>query len=191
VNEFVEQCRQEWRRLHVPEPVASEMAADLAADLEEAEAEGVSPEEVLGHGAHDPRSFAAAWAAERGVGREPAPPAREPRSPFVLAAVAGLVAIAVSGAAVAVLASPSVTPLEPPRVFAPSTAERRVIIAPDGAVSPDGLWIARAELRPDVSGVDARAMGVVLVVAGLVGAALVTLLWLWLGPRRQPRVPAT
>jgi hypothetical protein len=190
VNQFVEQCRQEWRRLHVPEPVASEMAADLAADLEEAEAEGVSPEEVLGRGAHDPRSFAAAWAAERGVGREPAPPAREPKSPFVLAAVAGLVAIAVSGAAVAVLASPSVTPLEP-RVFAPSTAERRVIVAPEGAVSPDGLWIARAELRPDVSGVDARAMGVVLVVAGLVGAALVTLLWLWLGPRRQPRLPAT
>ena len=48
MNEFVEECRREWRRLGVPDPVANEMAADLAADLEEAEAEGCSAEEVLG-----------------------------------------------------------------------------------------------------------------------------------------------
>jgi len=82
VNEFVEECRREWARLHVPDPVANEMAADLEADLKEAEAEGASPEEVLGSGAFDPRSFAAAWAAERGVAQPPVPgePQLPPRS---------------------------------------------------------------------------------------------------------------
>jgi hypothetical protein len=47
------------------------MAADLAADLQEADAEGASPEEVLGSGAFDPQSFAASWAAERGVIEHP------------------------------------------------------------------------------------------------------------------------
>lgn len=59
MSDFVEQCLREWERLRVPAPVANEMAADLAADLEEAEAEGVSAEEVLGRSAFDPRSFAA------------------------------------------------------------------------------------------------------------------------------------
>jgi hypothetical protein len=44
--EFVEECRREWRRLGVPDPIANEMAADLAADIEEAEAEGGSAEDV-------------------------------------------------------------------------------------------------------------------------------------------------
>jgi len=67
VNDFVEECRREWLRLRVPDRVANEMAADLKADLEEAEAEGASAEAVLGSEAFDPRSFAASWAAERGV----------------------------------------------------------------------------------------------------------------------------
>lgn len=58
--DFVEQCRRELKRLRVPDPIAEEMAADLAADLKEAETEGVSAELVLGSGALDPRSFAAA-----------------------------------------------------------------------------------------------------------------------------------
>ena len=41
MTDFVEQCRLEWRRLGVAEPLAAEMAADLASDLGEAEAEGV------------------------------------------------------------------------------------------------------------------------------------------------------
>jgi hypothetical protein len=40
VNEFIEECRREWRRLGVPDPIANEMAADLVADIEEAESEG-------------------------------------------------------------------------------------------------------------------------------------------------------
>src|SRR5580698_6087140 len=71
VNEFVDECRREWRRLGVPDPVANEMAADLTADLEEAQAEGGSAEDVLGNGAFDPRRFAAAWATARGVTGRP------------------------------------------------------------------------------------------------------------------------
>src|SRR6266702_238341 len=69
------------------------MAADLAADLKEAEADGVSPEEVLGSGAFDPRSFAAAWAAERGVSRPSPGRQRVPRRSFILAAIAAPVAL--------------------------------------------------------------------------------------------------
>ena len=41
--EFVEECRQEWKRLRVPDPVANEMAADLEADLKEAGGRGHRP----------------------------------------------------------------------------------------------------------------------------------------------------
>ena len=58
---------REWRRLGVPDPLAEEMAADLAADIKEAEAEGMPAEEYLGSSFFDPRSFAASWAGERGV----------------------------------------------------------------------------------------------------------------------------
>ena len=78
MSDFVEECRREWRRLGVPDPVANEMAADLTVDLEEAEAEGGSPEDVLGNSAFDPRRFAAAWAAARGVTSAPAPTVRLP-----------------------------------------------------------------------------------------------------------------
>jgi hypothetical protein len=67
---FVDDCRKEWSRLGVPEAEANEMAADLEADLAEAKAEGVSPEEVLGNGYFDPRAFAASWAASRGFVRQ-------------------------------------------------------------------------------------------------------------------------
>ncbi len=30
MSDFVQQCRREWERLRVPDPVANEMAADLA-----------------------------------------------------------------------------------------------------------------------------------------------------------------
>ena len=37
MSDFVEQCRREWKRLGVPDPLAEEMATDLATDLGEAE----------------------------------------------------------------------------------------------------------------------------------------------------------
>jgi hypothetical protein len=73
MSQFVDECRKEWKRLDVPEAMASEMAADLDADLSEAQADGVSPEEVLGNGLFDPTSFAASWAAARGI-INPTPP---------------------------------------------------------------------------------------------------------------------
>ena len=94
MSEFVEQCRLEWRRLGVADPLAEEMAADLASDLEEAEAEGVSAADYLGASASDPRSFAASWASERGI--IPGPSGREKggRRPRALVAFTALAAIA-------------------------------------------------------------------------------------------------
>jgi hypothetical protein len=82
--------------LGVPDPVANEMAADLTADLEEAAAEGGSPEDVLGVSAFDPRRFAAAWAVAQGVTGPPTP--ERPsflRSPLaaVLAVVVGVLIV--------------------------------------------------------------------------------------------------
>jgi hypothetical protein len=102
MSDFVEQCRGEWRRLGVPDPLAEEMAADLASDLKDAEADGVSAEELLGSSVFDPRSFAASWAAERGI--IPAPPTRgRARRPLFLVAFTALAAIAVIVAAVLLL----------------------------------------------------------------------------------------
>lgn len=67
MSDFVEQCRREWKRLGVPDAVAEEMAADLASDVRDAEADGVSTEEFLGSSLGDPASFAASWATERGI----------------------------------------------------------------------------------------------------------------------------
>jgi hypothetical protein len=92
MNEFVEQCRQEWRRLGVADPLAEEMAADLASDLTDAEADGVSAEDFLGSSILDPRSFATSWAAERGVIPEPPSRGNARRRPLVLAAFITLAA---------------------------------------------------------------------------------------------------
>jgi hypothetical protein len=102
MSDFVEQCRREWTRLGVSDPLADEMAADLETDLAEAEAEGVSAEELLGSSAHDPRAFAASWAAERGI--IPVPPTRRTRRrPLVLVAFTAIAAIALFGASLALL----------------------------------------------------------------------------------------
>lgn len=68
---FVEECRQEWKRLGVPDLLAEEMANELEADLAEAAADGISAAEMLGES--DPRRFAATWARERGLVAEPPP----------------------------------------------------------------------------------------------------------------------
>ena len=101
MSDFVEQCRQEWRRLGVPDPLAEEMAADLASDLSEAEAEGVSADELLGTSVFDPRSFAASWAAERGI--IPAAPDRGSASRRPLALVAFTAFAAIAGIVAALL----------------------------------------------------------------------------------------
>ena len=65
MSAFVEECRQEWKRLGVPDLLADEMATELEADLAEAEADGVSTAELLGES--DAQRFAATWATERGL----------------------------------------------------------------------------------------------------------------------------
>ena len=103
MSDFVEQCRREWKRLGVPDPLAEEMAADLASDLGEAEADGVSVEEFLGSSVFDPRSFAASWAGERGM--IPVPPSRGTarRRPFLLVAFTALAAATLIVAALLLL----------------------------------------------------------------------------------------
>jgi hypothetical protein len=112
----------------VPDSIANEMAADLTADIDEAEAEGASIEDVLGSNAFDARSFAASWAGERGVAgpAEPTSGGTTSRWP-ALAALAAL-AVALIGAVFAVLpigsGSTSVEPFSaqatpgPPDAFA-------------------------------------------------------------------------
>jgi hypothetical protein len=83
---FVEECRQEWRRLGVPDGLADEMASELESDLAEAQADGVSAAELLGES--DPRRFAATLARERGLVAEPTPPRRRRRVwPWVVLAI--------------------------------------------------------------------------------------------------------
>jgi hypothetical protein len=124
MSDFVQQCRREWRRLGVADPLAEEMATDLASDLREAEAEGVSAEELLGSSAFDPSSFAAAWAAERGIIPEPLGRGRARRRPLFLVAFTALAAIAVIVAAALLLTGePKVTLVtsgtRPPHLLAP------------------------------------------------------------------------
>jgi hypothetical protein len=103
MSEFVEQCRREWRRLGVPDPLAEEMATDLASDLREAEAEGVSAEELLGSSVFDPPSFAATWAVERGIIPKPPSQGATHRKPVSLVAFTATAAIALIVAAALLL----------------------------------------------------------------------------------------
>jgi hypothetical protein len=96
MSEFVDECRREWKRLGVPDPIANEMAVDLAADIAEAEAEGGSAEDVLGDSVFDARRFAASWAGARGVISQREPVGDRPRRlipAIALCAVAGILAL--------------------------------------------------------------------------------------------------
>jgi hypothetical protein len=99
MNEFVDECRREWRRLGVSDPIANEMAADLTADIEEAEAEGGSAEDVLGNSAFDPRRFAGSWAVARGVTTPPLPATAKRRWPALAFGVTGCTALLALAAA--------------------------------------------------------------------------------------------
>jgi len=223
LSEFVEECRREWKRLRVPDPVANEMAADLAADLAEADAEGASAEEVLGSGAFDPRSFAAAWAAERGVIQPPPPTApsstRRSRMP---AAIAAFALITIIGAVLAILASPSrparlafastfrpalsVVVPSPFRLGGPPRLERprlRGVVPPQlrfvgprrigqprvsVVVPPPGLATRVFAVAGNDSRLNLRRIGLLLLLAGLVGLVLSTLYWSpWANPNRRSR----
>jgi hypothetical protein len=204
VNPFVEECRREWKRLGVPDPVANEMAADLEVDLAEAEADGTSAEEVLGTSVFDAPAFAAAWAAERGVVPPPPPQpsgptgARRSRAPFV---IAGFALVAVVGLVLALLPQPTVSArlaIGAPFVrVAPWNIGPRVRITPQGRVVlphvrraiivPPHLSAAAAREVVTTNGFISglRILGLVLLIVGLAGAVLTTL-YMVRGSRRRP-----
>jgi hypothetical protein len=194
VNQFIEECRREWQRLRVADPVADEMAADLAADLEEAEAEGVSPAEVLGSVASDPRSFAASWAAERGVIPPPPLTARLRRRSLIYAATAALTIVAAIGAALVIFASPDASALmgaiRMPAAPVPPPSPTNVSFVGDG-----GVWVAQANggvlltfppapgAAAHGSGVEIHTFGSILLIVGIVGVILSMLFLFWSSSR--------
>jgi hypothetical protein len=185
------------------------MAAELEADLEEVEAEGASPEAVLGSGAFDPQSFAIAWAAERGVIQRPLPSGRRLRwRSRIPAAVAALALIpAIIGAVLLIVASPSESQ---PFVRSPA-GDLAVWVAPGTALPPaeqarlqaeqarlQTVLAERAQLESRVlvvagetngSGDDNRTLGSVLLIVGLAGIVPLTLFWLWIGRGRRMNGP--
>ncbi|MGD0394792.1 MAG: hypothetical protein ABSC41_19375 [Acidimicrobiales bacterium] len=187
MSEFVDECRREWRRLGVPDPVANEMAADLTADLEEAEAEGGSPEDVLGNSAFDPRRFAAAWAVARGVTAPPAPERRLFwRLPVAIALTALLALLTVvAGVALLVGYHSSSFAYAVQHVAAVPGSNRIIVPRPGRMVIPGALSPPFTGRRMAEVGADLFAW--VLFIVGSVGIVLlVVLYWLPLtGPRRK------
>jgi hypothetical protein len=197
VNEFVEECRREWKRLGVPDPVANEMAAELEADLQEAEGEGVSAEEVLGSGAFDPRAFATGWAAERGVVQRTPPNGHglAPRARMA-AAIGALALMAFIGGVLVVLgdeggsgaemdSQSNVAALSPDGrqavvwVAAPPPGDRSAVNAPLIQLPATPLRIVAVEV--DDSGLDTRTLGWVLLAVGLAGVVQLAMFSMWAG----------
>jgi hypothetical protein len=177
MSDFVDQCRQEWRRLGVPDPLADEMAADLASDLGEAEAEGVSAEELLGSSAFDPRAFAASWASERGVVPAPPAPRRRRRRPLVLTAFTALAALMLVVAALLLLSG------NPKVSLVRTRASQAHLAVPPAFVSPPGPTTRQVVFHTSAS---APVEWILLLLAL---AALGFAAWLWSGWGRS-RPPA-
>jgi hypothetical protein len=195
VSEFVDECRREWKRLGVADHLADEMAAELSADLDEAEAEGASAADVLGSSAVDPPSLAASWALERGV----IPPrATEPvfRGHRLALTLVTLGFLAVIGGAAAILASEtgprgahwvSLSPAGSAQIWVSDAVShqpisqqptrQRVVLAPDLLES----------LPPAGDNIDPIAW--TLLAVGVVGVISALLLWTaW--RRSRPPAPA-
>jgi hypothetical protein len=164
MSDFVQQCRMEWKRLRVPDQLAEEMAADLASDLGEAEAEGVSAEEFLGTSAFDPRSFAASWAAERGIIPEPAGKGDARRGPLALVTFTALAAVALVVATLLLV-----------------TGQPKVTLATSGPLGP-GHQVLRTSAATPIE----------WILLFLAVAALGFAAWLWSrwGRSRPPAAPA-
>jgi hypothetical protein len=191
VSEFVEECRREWKRLHVPDSVADEMAVDLTADLGEAAAEGVSAEEVLGSGARDPRSFAASWAAERGVIGPGRTKARVGRRSFALLAIALSLSIAAVAAGIAILATPAETSSALPRLASGLGTRGPLWVSslPSPLADLPGTVVKQVVVLPpnlDGSGTGTRTIAWALLVAGILALMLSSLYWWRRGPSLRP-----
>ena len=66
MSSVTDECRKTWRELGVRRVVIEELAAELEADLADAEADGISADAFVGH---DPSALARQWATERGRAR--------------------------------------------------------------------------------------------------------------------------
>ncbi len=166
MSQFVDVCRREWGRLGVPEGVANEMAEDLEADLAEARADGVSPEEVLGNGYFDAKSFAASWATARGVVRSASRDRSAVRIHSLVLALSALVAAVVAGAGLLILARPR---FGSQAMAAAPVGQRFSRPVPPILVNPHHF------LAGPASALD--PLGVVLLLVGLIG--FVATLWIW------------
>jgi hypothetical protein len=202
MNEFVEECLEEWRRLGVPGPVATEMATDLGADIKEAEDEGGSAEDVLGNSAFDPRGFAASWALARGVTTPPtpdhgvgdrplllaSPPHRVARRWPVVVALSGVGVLLLLGAA-ALLAgrrSASVAVAFPVRKVLGLASPGQLLAPGGGRPAIRVLLPAPGVVVRHVGGFD--ALSLIVFVVGLVGLGLTIVYWSpWVRDRLKRR----
>jgi hypothetical protein len=176
MSAFVDTCRKEWDRLGVPEGVANEMAADLEVDLTEADADGVSPEAVLGNGYFDPEAFAASWATERGVVSDDHRRGATRLGPWRLASWSLVSAV------VAMLGLAMLVGVRHSSVAVAGAAFRRPMVAP-----VPGIFIGPHHFSlVEHSGVlVAVALGFLL--AGLVGLGITLWFWWrWSTRRRRP-----
>lgn len=170
MNEYVAECRREWRRLGVSSQIADEMAAELEADLDEAP----SLDEVLGSDAADAHAFARRWAHERGVVPTPLRGLR----PGVAAALTAFALAAIAGALLMIFASPSHSVrfaiAQVPQIV--SVGPQRVVSGPPLRVTWEPAAVATRtpppllQLAPiDDSGVDGDTVGLALLIVGLAG----------------------
>jgi len=149
----IEECKRTWRRLGVAREVADEMAADLESDLAVAAADGVAPAAVIGA---DVRSFAAAWATERGVVR--------PRLRLGMTAAAALVG-AIPGVGFALFVAYGLS----------SEAMGEILGAGEYRVGNAGYQATLSV--PEWLLLVLYALGAVFAYAGAVGAVAATLSW--------------
>ena len=179
MSDFVTQCRQEWKRLGVPDPLAEEMASDLASDLREAEADGVSAEEFLGSSVFDPRSFAASWAAERGIIPAPRSRGNASRRPFVLVAFTTLAALALIVAALLLLTGN-------PKVTLKTSG-----VSPNLSPLPAGPVVPRGPGGQVLNGTNLSApVEWILLLFAIVALGFAAWLWSRWGRSRPPTAPA-
>ena len=193
MSEFVEECRREWGRLGVPDPIANEMAADLEADLAEAKAEGGSAEDVLGNSAFDPRRFAAAWAGARGVTRPLTPKGSSSwRSPAAIALTV-LLGILVISAGLVLLSGHDarsvafVAPFAAHRFVAGRGPFQYLVPGPMRIVVPPPF--GQAFVGTQIVGGNFHPIAWLFLIVGVVGLALLAVFYWspWLGARRYSR----
>jgi hypothetical protein len=170
MSRFVEECQKEWNRLGVSQATANEMAADLELDLAEAEADGVSPEEVLGNGYFDARAFAREWASARGVVDvyvgERKPVQRVRVRPLVLAASA-LACVIAAG-----LGLLMVVGIHTGSVSLAVVSLRRAVPRP-----LPGMFFRGGQFGASGPGPAFVVLGLILLFAGLLGGGIT--LWFW------------